>query len=84
MAYEPKAGNFSLFKNTNKTSDKAPDYRGDGLDLDGNEIQVAAWIKQGKNGAFMSCLIQPKQERPKSGFQNRNKAKSEFDDDIPF
>ena len=60
MAYEQKPGQFVLFKNDKDGNESRPDYRGDGLDLDGNPIQVAAWIKQGKKGKFMACNIQLK------------------------
>jgi hypothetical protein len=35
MAYDPKPGSFSLFKNQQKQSDNHPDYSGDGKDLAG-------------------------------------------------
>ena len=60
MAYEQKPGQFVLFKNDKDGNESRPDYRGDGLDLDGKPIQVAAWIKQGKKGKFMACNIQLK------------------------
>ena len=63
MAYEPKPGQFSLFKNDKKESDKHPDYRGDGLAPDGTPVWVSAWIKTGKGGKFMSCSMQVKQAR---------------------
>ena len=86
MAYEQKAGEFVLFKNDKGDNDKRPDYRGDGMDLDGNAIEVAAWIKEGKKGKFMSCRIKLKEAKrhpnERSGtLQHRNK-----DDggDVPF
>lgn len=68
MAYEAKAGSFSLFKNDRKEKDTHPDYKGDGKDLDGNDVWVSAWIKEGSKGKFMSCSIQRKdasQSQPK-------------------
>ena len=38
MAFEPKPGQFSLFKNDKGDNDARPDYTGDGADLDGNQI----------------------------------------------
>ena len=80
MAYEQKPGQFSLFKN-DKTGGKEtwPDYRGTGLDLDGNSISVSCWLKEGKSGKFMSCSISVKQEQTKE-----SKKPSIDDDDIPF
>jgi len=63
MAYEAKPGTFSLFKNQNKQKETHPDYSGDGKDLDGNEIYVSAWLKDGKNGKFMSCSFKPKEAK---------------------
>lgn len=87
MAYEAKAGSFSLFKNDRKEKDTHPDYKGDGKDLDGNDVWVSAWIKEGAKGKFMSCSIQRKdaqgQQKPA---QQATPAPnfSDMDDDIPF
>lgn len=79
MAYEPKPGTFALFKNDKGDNPKRPDYRGDGLDLEGNEIEVSAWLKEGKNGKFLSCNF-----KPRSG-QSKAKPKPGSDEsDIPF
>jgi hypothetical protein len=82
MAYEPKPGQFSLFKNERKEKDSHPDYKGDGMSLDGKPIWVSAWLKRTERGTFMSCSItlkEAKQDRPKqatsAGF---------VDDDVPF
>jgi len=82
MAYEQKPGQFVLFKNDKAGNDKRPDYRGDGLDLNGNPIEVAAWIKEGKKGKFMSCTIKPKEAKG-----TEKKPSGRFDDmesDVPF
>jgi len=94
MAYEHKPGSFTLFKNDRKESDNHPDYKGDGADIDGNPIWVSAWIKEGKNGKFMSGSIRLKDEVRKSaqdGFDQaaRTPPKQQapaavFDEDIPF
>jgi uncharacterized protein (DUF736 family) len=79
MAYEQKPGSFTLFKNE-KEKDSHPDYRGKGLDLDGNEIEVSAWIKESKTGKkFMSCSIKP----PFKPAAKANKV-ADMSDDIPF
>ena len=61
MAFEHKPGSFSLFKNDRKTADNQPDYKGPGKDLQGNEIEVAAWLKDGGKGKFMSCSFKVKE-----------------------
>lgn len=50
MAYEHKPGTGSMFQNTNKKSDAAPDYKGE-INIDGNVIRLAGWITASKNGA---------------------------------
>jgi hypothetical protein len=79
MAYEQKDGQGSLFKNDEKKTDKHPDYRGD-CTIGGQKYWLSAWIKEGKNGKFMSLSIQPKEDK-----QGRRQAgKQEETPDIPF
>ena len=88
MAYTPNPGSFSLFKNERKEKDSHPDYKGDGKDLNGNDVWVSAWLKDGTKGKFMSCSMQLKTAsspapaptatpKPAPNF-------SDMDDDIPF
>ena len=79
MAYEPKPGQFSLFKNDKRGNEKAPDYAGDGLDLQGSRVKVAAWLKEGKGGKFMSCKLSYPQKASES-----KPAEKPDDDGIPF
>ena len=61
MEFQYKPGSFSLFRNTKKLAgDRLPDYKGEGKDTDGNDIEVAAWIRDGAKGKFMSCTMKPK------------------------
>ena len=53
---ENKTNTGVLFKNTNKTSEKHPDYKGK-VNANGKEMDIAAWVKQGKNGSFMSLAF---------------------------
>jgi hypothetical protein len=59
MAYEAKPGTFTLFKNEYRTNEnKQPHYRGRGLDLNGQPIEVSAWVKTSEGGKqFMSCVF---------------------------
>lgn len=50
---ENKLNSGALFKNDKKTNEKQPDYRGNG-NINGKQMDVAAWVKQGKNGNFLS------------------------------
>lgn len=79
--YEARPGTFSLFKNQDKKTEKHPDYKGDGKDLDGNDIWVSAWLKDSKVGKFMSCSFKLKDE------QSKPQKEKFIDDDlekIPF
>ena len=72
--YTPRPGSFTLFRNRFKEAgDKKPDYTGNGAGLDGEPLKIAGWIKEGKNGKFVSL----KCEVPKSGT-------SEPSNDLPF
>jgi len=66
--YEHKAGNGSIFKNQYKEKDGQPDYRGSIKLQDGSDKELAAWVKQDKNGnSFLSLSISDpyvKQEAP--------------------
>lgn len=55
-----------LFKNDKKGNYKAPDYKGK-IDVDGRPLEIAAWIREGRKGKFMSLkLSEPmaKQAKP--------------------
>ena len=76
MAYEQKPGDFVLFKNDKGDNPKRPDYRGDGIDLNGNPLEIACWIKEGKKGKFMSCTMKA---------QSQQKSRNEDDGgEVPF
>lgn len=57
MAYEHKAGEFTLFKNDRKENDRQPDYKGRGCGLDGQPLEIAGWLRQGQRGTFLSIRI---------------------------
>ena len=79
MAYEQRDNSGSLFKNEKKTEPKHPDYKGDAM-IDGQAVWVSAWIKEGKNGKFMSLSFNPKE-----GGGNKPDAKSTSSSDgAPF
>ena len=81
MAYEPKPGQFSLFKHDKKGNDKAPDYSGDGMDLQGSRVRVAAWLKEGNGGKFMSCRLSYPQKPSES---KPSEKPDDIESDLPF
>lgn len=62
-----------LFRNDKDGNEKRPDYTGK-INVDGEEKRLAAWIKDGKNGKFLSISV--------SDF--KKKQTPAFDDDVPF
>jgi uncharacterized protein (DUF736 family) len=45
-----------IFKNNKKENEKHPDYRGT-INVDGRELEISLWIKEGKAGKFFSGKI---------------------------
>lgn len=72
--------NFNLFKN-NKTKDSQPDYRGNDKD---NTHEVACWVKEGKNGKYFSCVIKPKEDKPKHQSTQNSFTSPDNENDLPF
>ena len=85
MAFTPKEGSGSLFKNDRKTSETHPDYSGT-IMVNGKEHWLSAWVKEGKKGKFFSVSI-GKEKQPQ-GFTPRGAdelPKNAFEDsDLPF
>jgi len=46
----------ALFTNDQKGNEKAPNYKGK-LNVDGKEYEIAGWVRQGKNGSFLSLTV---------------------------
>jgi hypothetical protein len=51
---ENKLNSGAIFKNDKKLSANHPDYKGK-VNVNGKEMEVALWVKQGKNGSFFSA-----------------------------
>jgi len=79
-------GHGQLFKNKYKEKDNQPDYKGKFTDLDGNAMDISAWLKDGRNGKYLSLSIQKEWIKPESKDDGRPTPKpiGDFDDDIPF
>ena len=67
---------FTLFKNDQGDNPKKPNYTGI-LNSEGVEFRIAGWIREGKNGKFISGTVQLKDGdvKPKT---------VEIDEDGPF
>lgn len=84
MAYEHKPGTFTLFKNDKGENAKRPDYRGEGKDLAGNEIEVAGWIKGEKPKTFLSCTFKMKGAEQPAKKAPTGSRFDDMQDDVPF
>lgn len=76
MGYTPKENTGVLFKNTKKTDDKQPDYTGNIL-VGTKEMRLAAWIKEGKNGKFMSIKLSEQNSKQETSSTDNG-------EDMPF
>lgn len=80
MAYEQREGCGTLFKNRNyEEGGNKPYYRGDIL-INGTTMEIAAWVKEGKNGKFLSLKATPKEEQRRE----YEPAPEEGNSDVPF
>lgn len=69
MAFELKPGSGTLFKNDKDGNDARPDYRGEIKLESGETLRLAAWIKEGQKGKFMSLKIdQPREQSREQSF----------------
>ena len=73
-----------LFKNDRKTQTNQPDYTGD-CKVNGTVYRLAAWVKQGAQGKFLSLAISvPQAQQPKPEPPHDPNAEYKADDEIPF
>jgi uncharacterized protein (DUF736 family) len=71
----------ALFKNSDKTENRHPDYRGN-INVNGVEMWLSAWIKTSAKGVkYMSLAVQPKTEGPA---KKTTSARADLSDKIPF
>lgn len=87
MAYELRDMSGSLFRNDRKNNDKSPDYQGTVM-INGVEMYINAWLKEGNNGRFFSLAFKPKEQAQTQSRQPERQTKASFnngfDEDIPF
>lgn len=76
---ENKLNTGAIFKNTNKKADNHPDYKGK-VNVNGKEMEVALWVKQGKNGSFFSASF----SEPYVATDERRPIGDSIDNDLPF
>lgn len=91
MSYEQKELSGALFKNSDKATDKQPDYTGSAT-IGGIKYALSAWIKKSKSGdSYMSLALQKKGDRTQRKEPDLESDHQRFyddgrpsGDDIPF
>jgi hypothetical protein len=78
--FETKPNTGTLWVNDRKQNEKQPDRTGTAL-IGGQWYYVSGWIKDGKNGKFLSLAFKPKDEEAKRPQPARSES---ADMDVPF
>ena len=71
-----------LFKNDKRDNEKAPDYTGK-LNVGGTDYRLAAWIKEGQRGKFMTLSVSDVDRTPAPAPETKPLT-DDLDDEIPF
>ena len=77
---ENKLNTGAIFKNNYKKSESHPDYKGKCV-VNGKEMEVALWVKQGKAGSYFSASFSEPYVAPT---EERRPVGDSIDDDLPF
>ncbi len=70
-----------LFKNDRKASERHPDYKGNAT-IGGEEFWLSAWIKQGRNGKFLSLSFTSKTDQREGARAEDDGLRPPQDDDL--
>ena len=71
----------ALFRNRDKKEERHPDYKGD-VTIDGKKWALAGWLKDGKNGKYLSLAVSEPRERDAPADRPQRDAPDHSD--IPF
>jgi len=74
----------SIFKNTRKQTPAQPDYTGH-LMINGELMQLAGWVKEGKTSAFLSLKLSPTDKSKSDKVESITTKFGQVDgNDLPF
>tara|TARA_R110000822_G_scaffold81496_1_gene193517 strand:- start:456 stop:710 length:255 start_codon:yes stop_codon:yes gene_type:complete len=73
-----------LFKNDKEGNEKRPDYTGKFTDADNKEWRLAAWVKQGQKGKFLSLRVSEDQSADQKRDDTPAGGGSVDLDEVPF
>lgn len=77
--FKHKENTGTLFRQDKGGNEKRPDYRGV-LNVEGRDLELAGWVREGKSGKFLSLKVQeprkredkPKASLPPPGFDDED------------
>jgi hypothetical protein len=65
--FKHKPGQGSIFKNDKKEKESQPDYTGS-ANVNGVDMRVALWVKEGQKGKFFSMAINTYEKKEETPF----------------
>jgi uncharacterized protein (DUF736 family) len=84
---ETKLNSGAIFKNSKKTNEKQPDYKGT-VNVNGKDMEISLWLKESKKGTkyFSASFQEPyKKDSETKTYPNETKyTPNIIDDQLPF
>ena len=84
---ETKLNSGAIFKNSKKTNEKQPDYKGT-VNVNGKDMEISLWLKESKKGTkyFSASFQEPyKKDSETKTYPNETKYTPKIiDDQLPF
>lgn len=78
---ETKNNSGTLFTNSRKSKETHPDYTGK-VKVNGKDMEISAWLKEGKNGKYLSLSFKEPYVKPSTPPSDNFRIDSK--DDFPF